>query len=916
VLNISRPMSPAAVKSYFSAADYFINDHEPPGIWGGKLAAELGLAGQVEREAFHRMADGRHPYTEAKLKPGRDGERAANDITLSAPKEVTLLYVRTGDERILQAFNESCDWVMGEMEKEAATQRSNPKRWEKTGNWAWAGFVHFEARPDKQSQLPDPQLHRHHVVFNLTESGQGIRAIELGYLKGTFGKTEGNADLYMPMFHNELARRMKELGYGIERNGKVGFGITGIPRELVERFSKRRITIQKAKEAIAKAEGIKDPERLRRLQAELAVLTRKHKQKDLTHDELWKFWDSQLTKADRVALGAAKGQAGWETSSNNALRYAIDHLLERASVVPEKKVLATALNYGVGSVDLASLKAEYNNLGVLVKDGQITTREVLNQEGRIIDFAREGKGTMRPLGVVPGRLDKNATLSTEQQATLQSRTSNFTIPGSKVDNLSAEQQTLIQHVLTSTDQVMLVQGDAGTGKTTAIRSVFNQLHCPVEMLAPSASASRGVLRDEGFHKADTVASFLQSEERQRAVRNGVIWVDETSLLSINDLEALSGIAKAQHARIVLQGDPKQHRAVARDGNMMKVLEEYGDLKVGRLKEIWRQKNPAYKEAVALIAKGDILKGHEQLEKMGAIHHGAGLGGIAAEYLHCRNHGLSVLLVAPTHAVGDSLTGDIRKLLRQQGKLGDDVVVPVLKPLHWTEAQKADSGQYTGNEVIQFHRNSGACRAGERIEGTDSRFGSGLQRPEHFSVFAPSEIAIARGDTVRITNNSWDTTGLHRLDNGSHYTVASVDGQSKRITLSNGWVINTPHITHGYVSTSYGAQGKTVDVCLAAMGQDSLPAINAAQFYVTASRARHAFRLYTDLSKDELKAAIKRSDTRRSATEVFKPKKRDWKKRLAKRAREAVARRLYEQQNYVIPPEIPRHKIERNYGHER
>ena len=36
--------------------------------------------------------------------------------------------------------------------------------------------------------------------------------------------------------------------------------------------------------------------------------------------------------------------------------------------------------------------------GVLLKDGQATTKQVLAEESRIIDFAREGKGTMRPLG--------------------------------------------------------------------------------------------------------------------------------------------------------------------------------------------------------------------------------------------------------------------------------------------------------------------------------------------------------------------------------------------------------------------------------------------------------------------------------------------------------------------------------------
>ena len=147
---------------------------------------------------------------------------------------------------------------------------------------------------------------------------------------------------------------------------------------------------------------------------------------------------------------------------------------------------------------------------------------------------------------------------------------------------------MVNHVLKSTDQVVLVIGDAGTGKTRSIKAAFQEIDRPIEMLAPSADASRGVLRQEGFSKADTVASFLLSEERQAAVKNGVLWIDEAGLLPIKDLSRLTEIARQQNARIVLMGDNKQHSSPARHGNMMNVLQEYAGLPVGRLTEIWRQ----------------------------------------------------------------------------------------------------------------------------------------------------------------------------------------------------------------------------------------------------------------------------------------------------------------------------------------
>ncbi len=143
----------------------------------------------------------------------------------------------------------------------------------KTGNWTYAGWLHFDSRPDDKTHIPVIQIHRHHTVFNLTKDQEADRLTAL-----QIGKVKENADLWMRLFQNELARRVRQLGYGITlepETGIVGFGIAGIPRELIDRNSPRRQTILEAKERIARQEGITGPERLRRLQAGLARLTRR-----------------------------------------------------------------------------------------------------------------------------------------------------------------------------------------------------------------------------------------------------------------------------------------------------------------------------------------------------------------------------------------------------------------------------------------------------------------------------------------------------------------------------------------------------------------------------------------------------------------------------------------------------------------
>ena len=195
---------------------------------------------------------------------------------------------------------------------------------------------------------------------------------------------------------------------------------------------------------------------------------------------------------------------------------------------------------------------------------------MLDQEQRIIGFARAGKGIFRPLA--PGKTDG-------------------------LDGLSDEQKAAVRHVWDSTDQVMLIRGGAGTGKTTMMTPALAQLGVPVVLLAPSADASRGQLRKEGFHggqhgggvprqqgHAGAGAEAASSGSMRPGCCRSTIWT------------SCAAWRRTLDARIVLQGDPAQHKAVQRHGNMLEVLEDYAGLPVAELTKIQRQKGD-YAEAV-------------------------------------------------------------------------------------------------------------------------------------------------------------------------------------------------------------------------------------------------------------------------------------------------------------------------------
>jgi hypothetical protein len=217
-------------------------------------------------------------------------------------------------------------------------------------------------------------------------------------------------------------------------------------------------------------------------------------------------------------------------------------------------------------------------------------------------------------------------------------------------------------------------------------------------------------------------------------------------------------------------------------------------------------------------------------------------------------------------------------------------VECLVPLNWTEAEKGDPTRYDGTEVVQFFRNSGPYRAGQRVEGFPKA------NPKHFAVYHRATLGIAPGEAVRITAGVKTKDG-HRLDNGSMYTVKSI--KNGDIVLNNDWVIGPDfkHMTHGYVTTSHASQGKTVDRVLIAMGHESKPAINAEQFYVSVSRGRERATICTGLSPNTLRHAIQREDNRKSATELMgrKPRRKSLARIIKDRYRilEHKAKRMLE-----------------------
>lgn len=847
MLRINQNSHADGAKHYYSVADYYTEGHELAGRWRGKTAAMLGLSGEIAKEDWDAMCDRLNPATGEKLFQRRKDNRTIGyDFNFHVPKSVSVLYAMTGDERILDAFRDSVDATMHDTEAEMQTRvrkgGSNEDR--VTANAIWGMFIHKTARPI--DGVPDPHLHAHCFVHNVTWDSDENR-----WKAGQFRDLKRDAPYFEAVFHARLSAKLADLGLNIERKARKDWEIAGVPRSVVDKFSRRTAAIEEK----ARKDGITDPDEKARLGAE----TRSRKSKNLSARQLQAEWQSRLTPDEADAMARVKKLLGGEArpgdgnAAAKAVDYAVDHEFERRSVVPERVLLTTALRQAVGHATPEQVQTAFDAKELLTHERagrrMATTRDVLSEESRIIEFAKDGRGTCSQLGKPSHRF--------------------------KREELNESQRLAVKHILESRDRLILVRGAAGSGKTTLMREAVEAIQDnggKIVPLAPTAEASRGVLRSEGFSDADTVARLLSDRAFQRRAHGAVWWIDEAGLLGAKTMANVLDLADQLDARVLLTGDKRQHGSVER-GAMLRLLEEEAGIKPAEVSEIQRPRGKhekEYKAIVRALSEGDCAGGFKRLDALGwikEIPEADRYRQLAADYADAVSQHKTALVVSPTHAEGERITAEIRRLLKDRKQLGiDGRRLLKLTNAQLTEAERGGAVNYRPGDVLQFHQNAKNYRRGQRV--TVDGGALPLEYADRFGVFHAASLELAPGDLVRITHNGFSLDG-HRLNNGATYRVKGFDDDGN-IVLGNGWTVSKDygHLAHGYVVTSHASQGKTVDRVFVGQSSASGLAASREQFYVSCSRGRESVTVYCD-DKEALREAVSQSDERVTAMELLR-----------------------------------------------
>ena len=899
VASIGVVASPSQGVSYYQRDGYYARDdpaHLEASAWAGKGAEALGLSGPVDPDTFQGILEGKVPDGPYLGRRGKDGEiehRPGRDVTMSAPKSVSLVAMVGGDERIVEAHDRAVRTTLGWVEKNAVLTRMQDGT---TGAMVHAGdqkTVVATFRHDTSRNL-DPQLHTHCVIANMVQGPDNCWRTMVN--DGLYHQQKAISAIYRA----ELAEGLARLGYEAERTHADGrFEIAGIPREVIEAFSTRRAEIQ----AAMKDRGFDDPSDNKRLADRAALMTRAAK-RDVDKGELRQVWDRQaqsLGFSPKPIMDLAEQRepetSTWDPASREALHsgeeyfvtdavnWAVEHLSERQAVFSHADLLAAALSQEPGSATVQ--EAEWA-VEVLERDGKLhgaigpehgrhwATEAAVAREWETVERMREGK-------------DAGERIMRRWVATAKLHRG----------RLNEGQKQTVKLLLSSTDRVVGVQGYAGTGKTTMLdrfRSLAESAGYRVKGLAPSASATRTLGRESGI-RSETLQRYLTRHagvvegratprslrELRAAQARTVLVVDESSLASSEQMRGLLRIATALRLpRVVLVGDEKQLDGVDA-GKPFAQLKSAG-METAVMDEILRQRDMELREAVRAGLTGEVKTAFAKLGDRVAQAEPDRIGLEAAErWLSLSPEQRDTAgVIAPTRALRDQINETIRDRLIVEGAVsGPAREVGKLVPRGLTHAEMTRSENYEAGDTVIFNRRykTLGVEKGDRREvaGVDADTRTVHLKDDlgHAVEWKPGRIAAARGgvelfrsenlelrndDKVRFTRND----PVSGLTNGQVAAVESVGQDGFRFRLEDGSPMKFGerdpqhrHLDRAWAATIHAFQGRTVDRIIAAMPSGNANLVNQKSLYVAISRARDRADLVTDDPKrlaDQLERA--------------------------------------------------------------
>jgi conjugative relaxase-like TrwC/TraI family protein len=756
------------------AEDYYSGEGEAEGCWLGDAAEDLGLQGKVDPEQLTAMLTGTNPASGEPLglRHVEGGAIPGFDLTFSAPKSVSVLWALGGHPVAAEvkaahaaAVEAGLDYLQGAA---CWTRRgAGGHVFVKGSGFLAAGYVH------RSSRAGDPQLHTHVLIANATfAEGRWTRL----YHPAIYEHAKTASYIYEAHLRDELTRRLgvrwREVQNGIAE-------IRGFDPDHLRTFSTRR-------QEILEAAGEGASARARQI---ATLATREAKDRDLTTESLRDLWRAKAEEISltRDSIRATLGHDRQAPEGRVAIAEVEAAVTAHASHFDRRDVIqavANCLPAGAPGEEVCELADAFLatpdviGIAATAKGERFTTRTIWELE----------RGALERVEVMAARDDAAVVSEIVVSRVLAKRPS-----------VKPDQEAMVRRLLGGGEGVIVVLGEAGTGKTYALTAaaegwVANGME--VQVAAPTWRAAN-VLRSEGL-SATSVARLLAELDRSTAAgeqalaRGSVLVVDEAGMVDSRAMARLVAHAQEAEAKLVLIGDPAQLGEIEAGGLFASIASRTEPVV---LDEVIRHRHELEREGAKLIRSGE---GREAL----AIYQGA-----------------------------ERVTVSDDPLARREAMVAD----------WWRSYERGEDALMIAKRNAEVAELNALAR--ERMKAA-SRLGA-----EEIKV---GEARFAAGDQV-ITRINDQRQNIY---NRERWQVAEVDPASQRLWLvgidTRGRVCvdsdylgrlrerdGGPAIEHAYAATTYQAQGATVDTAFVMAD----PSMDRQEFYVAMSRTREDTHLY-------------------------------------------------------------------------
>ena len=579
-------------RSFRHPNEYYTAGEEPDGVWfnpAGLLGLEDG--GKVDGSDFHRLYHGFAPDGPQKLtrNAGSENRSPGLDMTFSADKSVSALWAVADPElrgEIEQAHNDAARVAL---EETVLRYCSYTRIRDREGHIqvlpadiAVAMFQHGTSREN------DPQLHTHCVIFNAARTREDgkWRAMHQ-YPVYSWAKAAG------AVYRNALAWNLRErLGVKMEQYGpdSAFTRIEGMPEDLQVFWSKRRKTI------VAKAGelGILSLGNASRM-AGVNKLTRAGKSHDndpeVRHGR-WREEAQGFCEREALIRSVTGREAGIGRERIRELTARLDdlpaHLAREEAVFRRPDMVEAAANAAAGLIGPEALKTAIERLR---RNPEIERLEPKKPTA-------ESLAGMAHTEVYSTRHNLGLEQAVKDMASSMAADTGHGIPEDAVKEkvetlleqgypLSQEQSLAIRHATAKGGRVAVIEGAAGSGKTTTLRPITDLHREHSYEIVPTAVAWRTAvaLGDDCDARPYCVDKLLKlvTKGQLEVGKNTLIVVDEAGMLSTRQAHHILQLSERHGAKVVFAGDTRQQQPVEAGPGLRLIRDVAGSVRVDRIR---------------------------------------------------------------------------------------------------------------------------------------------------------------------------------------------------------------------------------------------------------------------------------------------------------------------------------------------